>query len=57
MLEKAQHPLPSETVGVIASLFVEDLLGDAAAARDGREDGEHKAGSAAGPCLCPFPAI
>ena len=30
---------------------------DAAAARDGREDGEHKAGSAAGPCLCPFPAI
>ena len=54
LLEKAQHPLPSETVGVIASLLVEDLLGDAAAARDGREDGEHKAGSAAGPCLCPF---
>ena len=51
LLEKAQHPLPSETVGVIASLLVEDLLGDAAAARDGREDGEHKAGSAAGPCL------
>ena len=54
LLEKAQHPLPSETVGVIASLLVEDLLGDAAAARDGREDGEHKAGSAAGPCPCPF---
>ena len=53
LLEKARHPLPSETVGVIASLLVEDLLGDAAAARDGREDGEHKAGSAAGPCLCP----
>ena len=55
LLEKARHPLPSETVGVIASLLVEDLLGDAAAARDGREDGEHKAGSAAGPCPCPFP--
>lgn len=48
LLEKAIHPLPLESVGTFASLLVQDLLGDAAAARDGRDAGDHKAGSAAG---------